>query len=126
MTKSLVLSCAVAIALASPFALASTQAKHDSNHYLSKLKRSKVEPNASSNKHTKLKRKQRINLNTADASSIAGAIKGVGIKRAQAIVAYRKQHGPFKSFSELSNIRGISKKLITKNAAILQQTFTLS
>jgi competence protein ComEA len=44
-----------------------------------------------------------VNINTADAAAITGAhIKGIGKKRAEAIVAYRQQHGPFKSVDDLN------------------------
>ena len=42
------------------------------------------------------------------------AIKGIGQKRAAAIVAYRKQHGKFASVSDLEKIRGISAASIER------------
>ena len=56
-----------------------------------------------------------VDINTADAKSLAAELKGVGDKRAQAIVAYRKTHGPFKSVEELAKVKGISAALIDKN-----------
>ncbi len=56
-----------------------------------------------------------VNINTADAASLASAIKGVGEKKAQAIVQYRKEHGPFKSVDELANVPGIGEKTVAKN-----------
>lgn len=59
---------------------------------------------------------QAVNINTADASSIISAhLRGIGEKRAAAIVAYRTQHGPFKSVDDLKNIKGISQKVIDDN-----------
>jgi len=58
-----------------------------------------------------------VNINTADAATIAQELKGIGIKRAQAIVEYRSKHGPFKSADELSLIKGIGTKVIQKNRA---------
>lgn len=60
-----------------------------------------------------------VNVNTADAPALARAIKGVGTKKAEAIVSYRKVHGPFKSIDELSRVKGISKKTIDKNRSNL-------
>lgn len=54
-----------------------------------------------------------LNLNSADAASLA-AVKGIGPKRASAIVAYRQQHGAFKSVSDLSHVKGFGDKLIAK------------
>lgn len=59
------------------------------------------------------------NINTADAQAIAEAIKGVGIKKAEAIVAYRTEHGPFESVDDLTNVQGIGEKTIEENRANL-------
>ncbi len=56
-----------------------------------------------------------VNINTADAATLAEAIKGVGLKRAEAIVAYRKQNGNFKSVEGLSNVRGIGESIVAKS-----------
>lgn len=56
-----------------------------------------------------------VNINTANAQSLADNISGVGIKRAQAIVDYRKAHGPFKSVDDLSKVKGIGSKLVENN-----------
>jgi len=42
-------------------------------------------------------------------------LKGIGHKKAQAILAYRKQIGAFKSVSELINVKGIGEKILTDN-----------
>lgn len=61
-----------------------------------------------------------VNINTADASALAEAISGVGLKRAEAIVAYREQHGAFKSVDELMEIRGIGERIVEKSRANLK------
>lgn len=58
-----------------------------------------------------------VNINTADAATIAAGLTGIGEKKAEAIVAYRDANGPFKSAEELSNIKGIGENTIAKNAA---------
>lgn len=60
-----------------------------------------------------------VDINTADARTIALNIKGVGDRKAARIIGYRKKHGPFKSIEELENIKGIGPKLIEKNRANL-------
>lgn len=60
-----------------------------------------------------------ININTADAPTIAKGLTGIGPKKAEAIVAYRTQHGPFKSIDDLTHVKGITAKLITKNHDVL-------
>ena len=63
-----------------------------------------------------------VNINTADIKALSENINGVGPKKAEAIVSYRKAKGPFKSIEELSNVKGIGLKLIEKNKADLRIT----
>ena len=56
-----------------------------------------------------------VNVNTADAPAIADAMKGVGLKKAEAIVTYRKEHGAFKSLDQLAAVKGIGLKTVEKN-----------
>lgn len=56
-----------------------------------------------------------VDINTADATALAQSIKGVGAKRAEAIVAYRKEHGPFKTVDELAKVPGIGAKMVEAN-----------
>ncbi len=56
-----------------------------------------------------------VNINQADAPTLATELKGIGDKKAQAIVEYRKQNGPFASVDDLQKVKGISVKTIEKN-----------
>ena len=56
-----------------------------------------------------------VDINTADAATLAGAINGVGEKKAATIVAYREVHGPFTHVEDLSNVKGIGLGTIEKN-----------
>ncbi len=58
---------------------------------------------------------QTVNINTADAEELAAVIKGVGPKTARAIVAYRQQHGPFRTVEELVKVKGVGQVTIDKN-----------
>ena len=51
-----------------------------------------------------------VNINTADAATLAQSLRGIGQSKAEAIVAYRKENGPFKSVDDLVNVRGIGAK----------------
>ncbi len=55
-----------------------------------------------------------VDINTVDAKTIAANLKGIGIKKAQAIVSYREANGPFTSIDELANVRGIGQKTLAK------------
>ena len=56
-----------------------------------------------------------VNVNTADAKTIADALAGIGQKKAEAIVKYRTEKGPFKTVDDLTNVSGIGKKTLEKN-----------
>lgn len=60
-----------------------------------------------------------VDINTADAKAIAKVMKGVGMEKAEAIVAYREKNGKFKSIDELSKVKGIGKKQSLKTEKIL-------
>ena len=57
----------------------------------------------------------RLSVNKASAEQLS-AIKGLGMKKATAIVDYREMNGPFKAVAELTNVKGIGDKFIEKNA----------
>jgi competence protein ComEA len=52
-----------------------------------------------------------INVNTASVEQLA-TIKGLGPKKAQAIIDYRQQNGSFKTVADLGNVPGIGDKLL--------------
>ncbi|WP_369410411.1 ComEA family DNA-binding protein [Neiella litorisoli] len=60
-----------------------------------------------------------VNINHADAETIADRLSGIGLVKAQAIVDYRQQHGPFRSLEELTMVTGIGEALLDKNRAYL-------
>ena len=56
-----------------------------------------------------------VDINTASPEMLAEAIVGVGLTKAQAIVAHREVHGPFQSIEELVQVRGIGTKTLEKS-----------
>ena len=56
-----------------------------------------------------------VDLNMADAETIARELNGVGTSRAQAIVDYRDEYGAFKSEEELLNVSRIGRHIIDVN-----------
>jgi len=53
-----------------------------------------------------------VDINAASAEELAEAIRGVGLKRAEAIVAHRERNGPFRSVDELVEVSGIGEKTL--------------
>ena len=56
-----------------------------------------------------------VNINAADAGTLARALKGVGRVRAEAIVNYRETYGPFGSVEDLLDVKGIGQSVVDKN-----------
>jgi len=65
---------------------------------------------ATSAKVTKL---SAVNINKADVKTLS-TLKGLGPKKARAIVAYREEHGRFKSVEDLNQVKGIGKGIIAR------------
>lgn len=57
----------------------------------------------------------KLNLNSADATTLERYLTGIGKTKAEAIVAYREANGNFASIDELLEVDGIGKTLIDRN-----------
>lgn len=55
----------------------------------------------------------KVELNTATKDQLL-QVDGIGDKKADKIIEYRKQHGPFKNLTELKDISGIGDKTYQK------------
>ncbi|WP_116368714.1 ComEA family DNA-binding protein [Parahaliea mediterranea] len=60
-----------------------------------------------------------VNINSADAATLAAQLKGVGLTRAEEIVRYREMYGPFKSVDELTEVKGIGPATLDRNRAVI-------
>ncbi|WP_051117696.1 ComEA family DNA-binding protein [Vibrio campbellii] len=56
-----------------------------------------------------------VNVNSATAEEIATLLNGIGEKKAQDIVEYRNEHGPFKTAADLTKVKGIGEATVKKN-----------
>ncbi|HSG03509.1 MAG TPA: helix-hairpin-helix domain-containing protein [Marinobacterium sp.] len=56
-----------------------------------------------------------VDINSAPASELAQGLDGVGPAKAEAIVAYRDQFGPFMTADELVAVRGIGAATLERN-----------
>lgn len=63
-----------------------------------------------------------VNVNTADAATIAKALDGIGPAKAAAIVAWRDEHGPFKNVDEVGQIKGVGAATLERNRAAILLT----
>jgi len=55
-----------------------------------------------------------VNINTADAQTIADSLEGIGLAKAEAIVKYRTEKGEFKKVEDLDNVSGIGAKTLER------------
>lgn len=62
---------------------------------------------------------EKVNVNTADAATLDRVLVNVGPTKAEAIVAYRKAHGPFRSAEQLAQVDGIGLKTVEKNREMI-------
>ena len=58
-----------------------------------------------------------VDINRADAQTLATELEGVGLSKAEAIVAYRQEHGPFKSPEDLLEVKGVGPRILEQNRA---------
>jgi competence protein ComEA len=57
----------------------------------------------------------RVNINKADAQTLAKALNGIGLSKAKAIVAWRETNGTFSNMEQLLAIKGIGSVTLEKN-----------
>jgi len=60
-----------------------------------------------------------VNVNTATAEEISENLKGIGLSKAQSIVAYREANGAFTHVDELVNVKGIGLKTVDQNRGMI-------
>ena len=56
-----------------------------------------------------------VNINTADAATLDRVLLNIGPAKADAIIAYRKANGAFRSVEQLALVKGVGLKTIEKN-----------
>lgn len=60
-----------------------------------------------------------VDINKADATTLARELKGIGPARAEAIVAWREANGPFRTPDDLVMVQGIGERVVEENRALL-------
>lgn len=60
-----------------------------------------------------------VDINTADAVTLARELSDVGLVKAEAIVAYRTTHGPFQNIEDLAKVKGIGRRIVEENRDII-------
>ncbi len=60
-----------------------------------------------------------VNVNKADAATLAKSLDGIGQGKAEAIVAWRDAHGPFKKIDDLRHVKGVGKATLERNRSAI-------
>ncbi|MEO6966897.1 MAG: helix-hairpin-helix domain-containing protein [Rhodanobacteraceae bacterium] len=63
-----------------------------------------------------------VDVNHADAAAIATSLDGIGLSKANAIVAWRGEHGLFKNVDDLRQVKGIGDKKLARNRDAIRLT----
>lgn len=63
-----------------------------------------------------------VNINSADAETLALALDGVGLTRALDIIAYREEYGEFKNVEQIQQVRGIGIATFARNRSKMRVT----
>lgn len=75
---------------------------------------SETSPNSTAPAKVLVAIEQGININTADVTELT-KLKGIGVKKAEAIIAWRTEHGGFKSVDQLIEVKGIGEATLMLN-----------
>ena len=68
---------------------------------------------------TEVAPKNAVNINTADIAELT-RLKGIGEKKAEAIIAWRKENGNFKAVDDLLEVKGIGEATLEANRENIQ------
>lgn len=61
-----------------------------------------------------------VNVNSADAATLARELDGIGQVKAEAIVEYRQKNGPFRNPEDLLKVDGIGERVLDQNRGNIQ------
>ncbi|MDU4093740.1 MAG: helix-hairpin-helix domain-containing protein [Pantoea sp.] len=77
-------------------------------------------PSAASGTMSSRSTEAAVSINSASAQELAAVMNGVGLKKAEAIVSYRQQFGPFTELEQLKEVPGIGSALVERNLSRLK------
>lgn len=78
------------------------------------------------NLNSSVSKSNKIDINQAEVDVLVKSIKGLSVKKAQALLNYRVQHGHLKSFDELYQIKGLGKKFVKEHLKEFEKYFLIA
>ncbi|MBE4853971.1 MULTISPECIES: helix-hairpin-helix domain-containing protein [Enterobacter cloacae complex] len=118
--KALFITLAIATCGMSAGALAAPAAKAQAvQNQAEAAPQGNIKANATTSPKAGEEEGTRVSINTGTAEELARAMNGVGLKKAQAIVSYREEYGPFKTVDDLKQVPGMGSALVERNLAHL-------
>ncbi|MCO4786870.1 MAG: helix-hairpin-helix domain-containing protein [Marinomonas atlantica] len=60
-----------------------------------------------------------LDINSATSAELDLVMSGVGESKAEAIIVYRDQNGPFSTIEDLTKVKGIGPALLEKNRMVI-------
>lgn len=73
-----------------------------------------ADPQTSTPKAQAVQQQSLVNINTADVAALT-QLKGIGVKKAEAIVAWRNANGKFKTVEQLLDVKGVGEAILAAN-----------
>ena len=61
-----------------------------------------------------------VNINTADSVALADGLKGVGLRLAESIIAYRETNGRYWAVEDLVQVKGIGARVVEDNRDVVE------
>ncbi|ROS02267.1 ComEA family DNA-binding protein [Raoultella terrigena] len=113
--KAIVVAAALLCAAGSPMAQVATGKSSASTGTGRESVRAKAPDSAKVGESGAMK----VSINSASAQDLMEALNGVGLKKAQGIVSYREEFGPFKTIDDLKQVPGMGHALVERNLAHL-------
>ena len=61
-----------------------------------------------------------VNINTADSVALADGLRGVGLRLAESIIAYRETNGRYWAVEDLVQVKGIGARVVEDNRDVVE------
>lgn len=78
-----------------------------------------ADPTAAASAKASVRQQETVNINTADVQTLT-SLKGIGQKKAEAIIAWRKTNGNFKTVEQFADVKGVGPAILEANRKMIR------